>query len=71
MRRWLRGHLELWLTAVMFYTRLPCPAWVSHDAELLNRATVYFPLIGWLVGAGAAAVYWGAAQLCRRWWPCC
>ena len=65
MRRWLRGHLELWLTAVMFYTRLPCPAWVSHDAELLNRATVYFPLIGWLVGAVAAGVYWSAAQL----WP--
>ena len=65
MRRRLRAQVELLLTAVMFYTRLPCPAWVGHDAELLNRATVYFPLIGWLVGGAAAGVYWGAAQL----WP--
>ncbi|MFC6226072.1 adenosylcobinamide-GDP ribazoletransferase [Hymenobacter artigasi] len=62
---WPRAQLRLLLTAVMFYTRLPCPRWVGHEPEQLNRATVYFPLIGWLVGAGAAAVYWGAALL----WP--
>jgi len=50
--------MELFLTAVMFYTRLPCPAWVGHDAELLNRATVYFPLIGWLVAAGPGSASW-------------
>ena len=62
---WPRRHLRLLLTAVMFYTRLPCPRWVGHEAEQLNRATVYFPLIGWLVGGFAAGVYWGTAQL----WP--
>lgn len=62
---WPRHHLRLLLTAVMFYTRLPCPRWVGHAPEQLNRATVYFPLIGWLVGAVAAGVYWAAAQL----WP--
>lgn len=63
MSRFLRSQLELLLTAVMFYTRLPCPGWVSHEAELLNRATVYFPLIGWLVGGLTALVYWGALHL--------
>ena len=65
MEPWPRQQLRLLLTAVMFYTRLPCPAWVGHEPDQLNRATVYFPLIGWLVAAGTAAVYWGAAQL----WP--
>ncbi|GAC1377619.1 MAG: adenosylcobinamide-GDP ribazoletransferase [Hymenobacter sp.] len=62
---WPRAQLRLLLTAVMFYTRLPCPSWVGHEPEQLNRATVYFPLIGWLVGAVAAGVYWAASQL----WP--
>ncbi|WP_046246108.1 adenosylcobinamide-GDP ribazoletransferase [Hymenobacter terrenus] len=62
---WPRYQLRLLLTAVMFYTRLPCPRWVGHEAEQLNRATVYFPLIGWLVGAVTAGVYWCAALL----WP--
>jgi adenosylcobinamide-GDP ribazoletransferase len=62
---WPRYHLRLLLTAVMFYTRVPCPRWVGHEAEQLNRATVYFPLIGWLVGGVTAGVYWGAALL----WP--
>ncbi len=62
---WPRRQLRLLLTAVMFYTRLPVPRWVGHSDDQLNRATVYFPLIGWLVGGVAAGVYWGAAQL----WP--
>ena len=53
----MRRQLHIFLTAVMFYTRLPCPAWVDHSEELLNKATVYFPVIGWMVGAAAAASY--------------
>lgn len=56
--RWLREQWRLWLTAVMFYTRVPCPAWVDHSPAALNRATVYFPAIGWLVGGAGAATYW-------------
>lgn len=59
----MRCQLELFLTAVMFYTRIPCPAWVGHSEELLNEATIYFSVIGWLVGGVAGAVYWGAARL--------
>ena len=42
--------LRLFLTAVMFYTRIPCPAWIGYSDEQLNRSTRYFPAIGWLVG---------------------
>jgi adenosylcobinamide-GDP ribazoletransferase len=52
----VRRELHIFLTAVMFYTRLPCPAWVDHAPEYLNKATGYFPLMGWLAGGLAAAV---------------
>lgn len=42
----------------MFYTRIPCPSWVDHDEDFINKATRYFPLIGWIVGfIGFVAFY--------------
>jgi adenosylcobinamide-GDP ribazoletransferase len=66
MAVWLRAHLRLLLLAVQFYTRLPVPAWVGYSEELLNKATVYFPLVGWLVGGVAASVFVGANFLFRN-----
>lgn len=34
----------------MFYTRIPCPKNITHDPDYLNKATRYFPFIGWIVG---------------------
>ncbi len=42
----------------MFYTRIPCPKWVDHSEEYLNKATKYFPLIGWIVGGFTAGVFY-------------
>lgn len=66
MVSWLRAHLRLLLLAVQFYTRLPVPAWVGYSDELLNKATVYFPLVGWLVGGVSAGVFAGASFLFRN-----
>jgi adenosylcobinamide-GDP ribazoletransferase len=66
MDSWPRHHLCLLLTAVRFYTRLPVPAWVGYSDELLNQATVYFPVIGWLVGGAAAVVYLAVRLLFRN-----
>jgi len=52
-----RGALRPFLTGVMFLTRIPCPAWVGHDAEYLARSTVWFPFIGALVGIWGGAFY--------------
>ena len=41
----------------MFYTRIPCPKNITHDSTYLNKATRYFPLIGWIVGAIGAFVF--------------
>lgn len=66
MATWLRYHLRLLLLAVQFYTRLPVPAWAGYSDELLNKATIYFPLVGWLVGSVAAGVFAGASFLFRN-----
>lgn len=39
------------LTAVMFLTRIPCPAWLDGDPAHLAQATAWFPTVGVLVGA--------------------
>lgn len=48
------------LTAVMFLTRIPCPAWLDGDPVHLARSTAWFPAVGVLVGAvGGLAVLLG------------
>ncbi|MGL1889790.1 MAG: adenosylcobinamide-GDP ribazoletransferase [Reichenbachiella sp.] len=55
--------IHIFLTALMFYTRIPCPKWVDHRAEYLNKATRYFPLIGWLVGLTGGLTFYGLSQI--------
>ena len=50
--------MRLFYTALMFYTRLPVPKHIDHSADALNRATMYFPLIGWIVGGIGIGTYW-------------
>lgn len=54
----IKTEIQVFFTAVMFYTRIPCPKWVDHSAEYLNKATRYFPIIGWIVGGFSGAVYY-------------
>lgn len=49
----IKREFHIFLTAIMFYTRIPCPSWVDHNADYLSRATGYFPLIGWITGAAS------------------
>lgn len=51
----LRTELELFFTALGFFTRIPVPAWVPWSPERLNHAARYFPLVGWVVGIAGAA----------------
>ncbi|TAE24261.1 MAG: adenosylcobinamide-GDP ribazoletransferase [Cytophagales bacterium] len=50
--------MQLFWTALMFYTRLPVPKGIDHSEDLLNRSTIFFPLIGWIVGGIGVGVYW-------------
>jgi adenosylcobinamide-GDP ribazoletransferase len=55
--------LKLFLLALSFYTRIPCPQ--SVDYKLLPQAAVFLPLVGWLVGAITAVGFYLATLL----WP--
>lgn len=46
----MKEELKIFLTAVMFYTRIPCPSWVDHSPNYINKSIRYFPVIGWIIG---------------------
>jgi adenosylcobinamide-GDP ribazoletransferase len=54
--------LALFVTAVQFLTRLPTPEIEAFEPSWLARSARYFPLVGILVGAINAAVWWLASQ---------
>ena len=57
MKLALQNQWRYFLTAVMFFTRVPV-RFESFDNADLNKATRYFPLIGILVGCVGALVFW-------------
>ena len=59
----MRYQLELFFTALGFFTRIPVPGWVQWSPERLNHAARYFPLVGWIVGAAGALVLWAAESV--------
>ena len=59
----LKQELKIFFAALMFFSRIPCPKWVGHSPEYLNKATRYFPFIGWIVGALTFAFYFTARQI--------
>ncbi|MBB2148690.1 adenosylcobinamide-GDP ribazoletransferase [Pedobacter gandavensis] len=54
----MKEEIRIFFTAMMFYTQLPCPKWVDHNPEHLNKSTRYFPLIGWIVGGLSFLAFW-------------
>jgi adenosylcobinamide-GDP ribazoletransferase len=53
--------MKIFLTALMFYTRIPVKRDIDYSPENLNKATRFFPLIGLIVGGIGALVFWGAS----------
>ena len=53
----MKKEIRIFFTALMFFTRIPCPKWVDHSEEYLNKSSKYFPLIGWIVGGISALFY--------------
>lgn len=61
----MKQEIQLFFTALVFFTRLPCTSLALHGERDLNRAAKYFPLVGVVVGTVAALVYMVASQI----WP--
>ncbi|MEG0849305.1 MAG: adenosylcobinamide-GDP ribazoletransferase [Flavobacterium sp.] len=54
----MKKELHIFFTCLMFYTRIPCPKNINHDPDYLNKATRYFPFIGWIVGTISFAFFY-------------
>ncbi|MDF2430781.1 MAG: adenosylcobinamide-GDP ribazoletransferase [Mucilaginibacter sp.] len=54
----MKKEIRFFFTALMYFTRIPCPKWVDHSEEYLNKASRYFPLVGIIVGSISALTYW-------------
>lgn len=61
----LRRQLDLLLAAIQFLTRIPTSQLAGFDPDWISRSARFFPLVGQMVGALAAAVFFAASQV----WP--
>jgi adenosylcobinamide-GDP ribazoletransferase len=52
------------LAAVTFLTRAPAAGRLELDADDVRRAALYFPVVGWALGAGVGAVATRLAPRC-------
>lgn len=59
----MKKEFSIFLTTLMFFTRIPVPSFKNYDEENLNKCTRYFPLVGILVGTISFLVYWLSAFL--------
>ena len=53
----IKQEVNTFLTAVMFFTRIPCPKHIDHSEEILAESRKYFPLIGACIGISTALIF--------------
>jgi adenosylcobinamide-GDP ribazoletransferase len=58
----MKKEVRIFLTAIMFLTRIRVPPTVDHSPDYLQAAPRYFPVVGWIVGAISALFYLVAAR---------
>lgn len=63
LRNGVNLQFHIFLNALMFYTRIPVPAWMKYDENMLNKATVYFPIIGWIVAGVSGLIFYMTSRV--------
>ncbi|HAR72398.1 MAG TPA: adenosylcobinamide-GDP ribazoletransferase, partial [Flavobacteriaceae bacterium] len=53
----LKKEVTYFLTALMFFTRIPIPFKIPYSNEIMNQSQKYYAAIGLLVGAFNALIY--------------
>ena len=52
----IQKEIHYFFTALMFFTRIPCPEIKNFESSYLQKSRRYFPLVGWIVGSVAVIV---------------
>ena len=56
----MNKEINVFLTALMFFTRIPCPIKINYSQKSLDESSRYYPLVGWVVGGVTGLVFYGA-----------
>lgn len=59
----MKEELKIFLTSVMFFTRIPVKSFKEYNEKWLNQCTRYFSLIGILVGTISFFAFWLSSYL--------
>jgi len=54
----MRRELDIFFTALSFFTRVPFPKWARFEKEHQHEAIKYFPISGAIIGGQAALVFY-------------
>ncbi|HSH65515.1 MAG TPA: adenosylcobinamide-GDP ribazoletransferase, partial [Bacteroidia bacterium] len=54
----MKKEIKIFFTALLFFTRIPCPKWVDHAPDFLTKSSRYFPMVGIIVGTIGASIYY-------------
>src|SRR5258708_20054714 len=53
----MKKEWKIFLTAMMYFTRIRVPATVDHSPVYLQKSPKYFPVVGWIVGGICSLVF--------------
>lgn len=53
----MKKEVRIFLTALMFFTRIPVPAGIDSNTADMNRSARYFPMVGIIVGLAGATCF--------------
>ena len=59
----MKNELRVFLSAVLYFTRIPCPNWVGHSTDRVSDRLRYFSMIGVIVGITGGIVYCGCLMV--------
>ena len=59
----MKNQIHIFFNALSFFTRIPSPNWVVFSDAYRQKSLAYFSMIGVLVGAIGAFVFYGAVQV--------
>ena len=53
----MKKQFQIFIAAIMFYTKIPVRIKTVYSDEVMNSSTRYLPFIGWVAGGAGALVY--------------